>query len=231
MLRPRTLGSLNQGWGERHLLTFAKRTRTAPAPSVLRVPCVVGPEDSDYSPGSTGYGRALAQLNIVARWHQTPVAASCASAPDRTPNRFALDAKQVVSSPSASSVASTAERPEWRHRPPSSQDHHPRPDSWHGGPVPLPVRARIADYLCRLVYVAGLGFLAGHLSEAEAWGYALAAAHRIQQTFQSWEDLGASYLMGMTWRRGPDDDLTASYEELMAEPSGPYRIPWGVGLG
>jgi hypothetical protein len=98
--------------------------------------------------------------------------------------------------------------------------------------APMIERARVADYLCRLVYLAGLGFLAGHLSESEAWGYALAAAHRLQQTFQSWEDLGASYLMGLTWRRGPDDDLMKSYAELMADTSGPWHgIPWAVALG
>jgi hypothetical protein len=98
--------------------------------------------------------------------------------------------------------------------------------------APMIDRARVADYHCRRVYLAGLGFLAGHLSESEAWGYALASAHRLQQTFQSWEDLGASYLMGMTWRRGPDDELMESYGELMADTSGPWhQIPWALALG
>jgi hypothetical protein len=98
--------------------------------------------------------------------------------------------------------------------------------------APMVERARIADYLCRLVYLAGLGFLAEHLSESEAWGYALSAAHRLQQTFQSWEDLGASYLMGLTWRRGKDEDLMESYGELMADTSGPWHLnPWAVELG
>jgi hypothetical protein len=93
-------------------------------------------------------------------------------------------------------------------------------------------RGLLADDLCRLVYVAGNGYVAGYLSEAEAWGWALAAAHRLQAAYASWEELGQHYLLGVTWRRGRDEDLEQSYRELLADPGSPWRaVPWGTPLG
>jgi hypothetical protein len=97
--------------------------------------------------------------------------------------------------------------------------------------VEMGERGIVADSLCRMVYVAGEGYVAGFLSEAEAWGYSMAAAARIQRSFGSWEEMGAQYLMGVAWRRGADEDLEASYHELLADPASPWRtLPWGLPL-
>jgi hypothetical protein len=93
------------------------------------------------------------------------------------------------------------------------------------------LRAQLADYLCRLVYLAGVAYVAGLLSESEAWGYCLGAALRLQQGFGSWEELGRHYLLGVTWRRGPDEDLEQSCQELLADPASPWlALPWGQPL-
>lgn len=93
-------------------------------------------------------------------------------------------------------------------------------------------RGTLADDLCRCVYVAGKGYVAGYVSEAEAWGWALAAAHRLQRAYSSWQELGQHYLLGVTWRRGPDEDLEQAYQELLEDPESPWRtVPWGVPLG
>ncbi len=93
-------------------------------------------------------------------------------------------------------------------------------------------RGLLADDLGRLVYVAGKGFLAGYLSEAEAWGWALAAAHRLQAAYSSWEEFGHHYLLGVTYRRGVDEELAQAYQELLTDPGSPWkRLPWNTALG
>jgi len=92
-------------------------------------------------------------------------------------------------------------------------------------------RGLLAHDLCRLVYVAGKGFVAGFVSEAEAWGWCLAAAHRLQLAYGSWQELGQHYLLGVTFRRGADEDLERCYKELLADPGSPWRtLPWAVPL-
>ncbi|HEY8089822.1 MAG TPA: DUF1266 domain-containing protein [Polyangiaceae bacterium] len=90
----------------------------------------------------------------------------------------------------------------------------------------------LADDLGRAVWIAGKGYLAGYISEFEAWGWTLDAAHRLQRAYGSWEELGASYLMGITFRRGVDEELSEVYTALMQDPGSPWStLPWETSLG
>jgi hypothetical protein len=100
-----------------------------------------------------------------------------------------------------------------------------------GGADDAERKSRLADYLCRLIYLVGVGYVAGLVSESEAWGYALGAAMRLQRGFSSWEELGQHYLAGVAMRRGEDEELAQSYEELLADPASPWRaIAWSAPL-
>lgn len=99
----------------------------------------------------------------------------------------------------------------------------------HGLEVGL--RAQVADHLCRLVYLSGVSYVAGLLSESEAWGYCLGAALRLQPSYSSWQELGRYYLLGVEWRRGADEELEQSYQELLEDPGSPWlSLPWNLSL-
>jgi hypothetical protein len=51
------------------------------------------------------------------------------------------------------------------------------------------------DY-CRLVWVAGVSYVAGHLTEAEAWQRIMPAARAMQANYSSWREMGEDYLRG-----------------------------------
>jgi hypothetical protein len=91
------------------------------------------------------------------------------------------------------------------------------------------------DY-ARYVSLCGWGYIAGYLTEEEAWKKIMPAAKVLQKTFDSWEDLGKNHVIGRefwslkhTQRKG---ELTRKcYNRLLTEPSSPWRkLPWDLNL-
>lgn len=85
----------------------------------------------------------------------------------------------------------------------------------------------------RLINVAGWGFLAGMLTEEEAWSYILPAAQKIQRTYDSWQSYGRAYLLGVAyWGPGHLETNQPAFESLIADSTGPWNtIPWSTPLG
>ncbi|MCK5594698.1 DUF1266 domain-containing protein [bacterium] len=91
------------------------------------------------------------------------------------------------------------------------------------------------DY-SRYVSLCGWGYLIGYLSEAEAWEFIMPVAIMLQETFDSWEDLGRNYLIGrefwslrQTQRSGAR--YKTAYDKLCAYPDSPWlNIPWNLDL-
>jgi hypothetical protein len=87
--------------------------------------------------------------------------------------------------------------------------------------------------LCRLVNVAGWCYLAGYISEEEAWARIFPAARRIQATYSGWRELGEHYLLGREFWLGEDDaQMRQAMIGLCQDPRSPwYRLPWNMDLG
>jgi hypothetical protein len=91
------------------------------------------------------------------------------------------------------------------------------------------------DY-ARYVSLCGWGYLVGYLEEDEAWERIIPAAQLVQNTFDSWEDLGENYMIGrefwsyqQTQQNGAE--WAACERRLHRSPDSPWvRIPWDVDL-
>ena len=92
------------------------------------------------------------------------------------------------------------------------------------------------DY-ARYVSLCRWGYVAGYLSEDEAWPRIMKAARVLQQTFGSWRDLGENYLIGREfWSPSQTATNGHLYEEtfqrLLSDPQSPWiRLPWKTPLG
>lgn len=62
----------------------------------------------------------------------------------------------------------------------------------------------IAWDLCRVVNVAGMSYIAGYISENEAWNEVMAAAKILQQNFHSWEEMAQNFVLGSLFWGGTD---------------------------
>ncbi|MCX7009667.1 MAG: DUF1266 domain-containing protein [Kiritimatiellaeota bacterium] len=88
----------------------------------------------------------------------------------------------------------------------------------------------------RYVALCGWGFLAGYLSEDEAWQRIMPVARLLQKTFSSWEELGRNHVVGRefwSWEQMQDrGNLTLqSYKKLLTEPSSPWvKLKWDLDL-
>jgi len=95
-------------------------------------------------------------------------------------------------------------------------------------------RALLAWDLGRLSALAGWGFLAGYLSEDDAWRWALDAARRLQKLYTSWLDYGKHYVLGLCfWRPGGGDENQETerlVEAIVAEADGPWSLAWDTPL-
>lgn len=84
------------------------------------------------------------------------------------------------------------------------------------------------DY-CRLLQVLGDCYQADYISLEECLDASLIVAEKIQETFESWEELCKSYIYGYYfWKH---DGVDAKwrwdiYEELADESNGPYSVPF-----
>ena len=92
------------------------------------------------------------------------------------------------------------------------------------------------DY-ARYVSLCRWGYVAGYLSEDEAWVRIMKAARLLQQTYGSWRELGENYLIGrefwspaQTARNG--QLYEATFQRLVSDPQSPWvRLPWRTPLG
>lgn len=91
--------------------------------------------------------------------------------------------------------------------------------------------------LVRYIALCRWGYLAGYLSEMEAWDRIMPAASRLQQTFTSWQDLQDDYLIGRDFwsveqTRETGDRFRAIYEHFIQDSSSPWNVnPWTMDLG
>jgi hypothetical protein len=90
--------------------------------------------------------------------------------------------------------------------------------------------------LVRYIALCRWGYLAGYLSQTEAWGYIMPAARRLQETFSSWEALQNDYLIGrefwslqQTQKNG--ERYRSIFERFIQDPNSPWnRNPWSMDL-
>ncbi len=89
----------------------------------------------------------------------------------------------------------------------------------------------------RYVALCGWAYVAGYLSEEEAWQRIMPAARLLQKTFNSWEDLGKNHVTGrefwswqQTQARGA---LTRQcYNKLLTDKTSPWvQLKWNLELG
>ncbi len=91
--------------------------------------------------------------------------------------------------------------------------------------------------LVRYIALCRWGYLAGYLSDVEAWDLIMPAARRLQQTFSSWRDLQENYLIGrdfwsvqQTQKTG--DGFRAIYEHFIQDSNSPWNVnSWTMDLG
>lgn len=90
------------------------------------------------------------------------------------------------------------------------------------------------DY-SRYIFVAGTSYVAGYLSEDEAWEKIMPVARRLQTAYNSWQDMGESYLMGRDiWGGSEQPEMREVYKLLIdpTDPNSPWNnIPWATDLG
>jgi hypothetical protein len=90
--------------------------------------------------------------------------------------------------------------------------------------------------LVRYIALCRWGYLAGFLSEAEAWDHIMPAALRLQLAFSSWQDLQSDYLVGREYwmlqqTQIDGERFRAIYERFIQEPSSPWNAnPWTMDL-
>ena len=88
----------------------------------------------------------------------------------------------------------------------------------------------------RYISLCRWGYLAGYLSEEEAWQKIMPVARLLQSRFDSWQDLGQNYLIGRCfWSYKETQNYSWMYEDaymrLLDMPSSPWnRLPWDMDL-
>jgi hypothetical protein len=91
------------------------------------------------------------------------------------------------------------------------------------------------DY-SRYICLCRWGYMAGYLSEEQAWKKIMPVAKLIQSKFDSWQDLGQNYLIGRQFWSYEDTKLCGyQYEDaclrLLDMPSSPWnKLPWDMDL-
>jgi hypothetical protein len=89
------------------------------------------------------------------------------------------------------------------------------------------------DY-CRLIWVAGVSYIAGYITEAEAWEKIMPAAVAIQANYSSWRQMGEDYLLGRERWFGHQEPKFRSVFRLLTNPSDPNspwnKNPWSLAL-
>ncbi|KPK72462.1 hypothetical protein AMJ87_04665 [candidate division WOR_3 bacterium SM23_60] len=89
---------------------------------------------------------------------------------------------------------------------------------------------------CRYIHLCRKGYLLGYLSENEAWRLMIPKARILQQTFDSWKDLGENYLIGREFwslarTRASGWFYYRAFKSLLENPDSPWNtIPWDLNL-
>lgn len=84
----------------------------------------------------------------------------------------------------------------------------------------------------RYVSLCGWGYIVGFLTEDEAWRKIMPVAGFLQDTFDSWDDLGRSYVIGREfWSFEKSNEARKAYKRLLTLPGSPWtRLPWTLDL-
>jgi hypothetical protein len=91
------------------------------------------------------------------------------------------------------------------------------------------------DY-ARYISLCRWGYVAGYLSEDEAWQRIIYAARILQRTFGSWREFGENYLIGrefwsLAQTQKDGQQMRAAYERLLSNSSSPWnQISWTLNL-
>lgn len=92
------------------------------------------------------------------------------------------------------------------------------------------------DY-SRFISLCGWSYFVGYITEEEAWRMILPVAQLLQNTFDSWEDLGRNYLIGREFwslerTRANGERYVQAYDWLCSDPASPWlNISWDLDLG
>jgi hypothetical protein len=98
-------------------------------------------------------------------------------------------------------------------------------------------RSILAWDLVRYVSICRWGYLAGYLSDQEAWDHIMSAALRLQQTFRSWKELENNFLTGrefwsLSQTKKTGDKFRAIADRFIHESNSPWnQNPWNLRLG
>jgi hypothetical protein len=101
---------------------------------------------------------------------------------------------------------------------------------------PLAQKSLIGWDMARYICLCRWAYLVGFLEENETWELIMPVAQKLQQTFNSWQDLGENYLIGRNyWSRyrtlESGDEVVDAYTRLCEMPSSPWNtIPWDLDL-
>lgn len=80
--------------------------------------------------------------------------------------------------------------------------------------------------IARAVHITRLGFLAGFISEEQAWKQIDQVYPAMKDLFNDWKHFAQSYLIGLTFWAGQEDPYVKSCcERLLGEPE---VSPWGL---
>lgn len=93
------------------------------------------------------------------------------------------------------------------------------------------------DY-CRALQVLGDCYVAGYINLEECLDQSLLIAQYLQSEFESWQEIGQSYLLGYQyWQKSKSDyaDMEykcrkSIYEDFLKDTDGPYAVPYDTVL-
>jgi hypothetical protein len=93
----------------------------------------------------------------------------------------------------------------------------------------LGAKGILAWDLIRYITLCRWGYLAGFLSEQEAWDYIMPAALRLQLTFISWQDMQSNFLLGREFWSAQQTQVSgggfqAIYETFLQDPGSPWDM-------
>ncbi|HEY0319833.1 MAG TPA: DUF1266 domain-containing protein [Pyrinomonadaceae bacterium] len=91
------------------------------------------------------------------------------------------------------------------------------------------------DY-CRYINLCRWAYIAGYITEDEAWAKIMPAARSIQQSFNSWQEMGEDYLIGRefwsyTETQKSGEKYRNIYQKLISDQSSPWHYSaWNLNL-
>lgn len=94
-------------------------------------------------------------------------------------------------------------------------------------------RSILAWDIGRYVAVAGWGYVAGYMTEAEAWKRIMPLVRQLQTAFGSWKEMGDNYLLGRRYwsRNTANDPARNAWEALLKDRNSPWsQLDWNADL-